>query len=114
MGLSGSTMPNAAAKKLVDEMIASNKVVVFSKTYCPYCDMAKAALNKTGLKDFLVIELDGRNDGDSIQDYLRTLSGIRSVPQLFVDKKFIADGSKTKAMQASGELVPILKNCGAL
>lgn len=72
-------MPNETAKKFVDEKIASNKVVVFSKTYCPYCTMAKEALNKTGLKDFLVIELDGRNDGDSIQDYLRTLSGIRSV-----------------------------------
>jgi glutaredoxin-related protein len=36
------------------------------------------------------------------------------VPQVFVDKKFIADGSKAKAMQKSGELVAILKKCDAL
>lgn len=47
------------AQKLVDEKIRSNKVVVFSKTYCPYCKMAKDVLNQTGVK-FDLLELDER------------------------------------------------------
>lgn len=27
--------------KLVQDSISGNKVVIFSKTYCPYCKMAK-------------------------------------------------------------------------
>lgn len=29
------------AAVFVKEAIANNKVVIFSKSYCPYCDMAK-------------------------------------------------------------------------
>lgn len=29
------------AAKFVSEAIAKDKVVIFSKTYCPYCTMAK-------------------------------------------------------------------------
>jgi thiol-disulfide isomerase/thioredoxin len=50
----------AEAKKLVDQYIADNKVVVFSKSYCPFCQMAKAALNETGVKYF-VLELEDRS-----------------------------------------------------
>lgn len=31
----------AMATKFVTEAIAKDKVVIFSKTYCPYCTMAK-------------------------------------------------------------------------
>jgi glutaredoxin 3 len=41
------------AQKIVDE----NAVVVFSKSYCPYCKATKALLNQKGAKYFLM-ELD--------------------------------------------------------
>lgn len=47
------------AQKLVDDRIREHKVVVFSKTYCPFCKMAKDALNKTGVK-YDLLELDER------------------------------------------------------
>ena len=47
------------AKAFVEEQI-KNPVVVFSKTYCPYCKMAKQAIRDAGLANFLVIELDQR------------------------------------------------------
>ena len=46
------------AKQLVDEKI-KQPVMVFSKTYCPFCKMAKEALNGTG-KPYDVCELDER------------------------------------------------------
>ena len=39
-----------AVKSFVDETISSHKVVVFSKTYCPYC-------TKVSLHDLLSIYL---------------------------------------------------------
>ena len=41
------------AKALVEEQIKNNKVMVFSKSYCPFCTMAKDALKAAGLKEVL-------------------------------------------------------------
>ncbi len=68
-----------AAKKFVDDCIQNNKVMVFSKSYCPYCDMAKQALREAGLKDFKVEELENRPDMAAIQDYLKSLTCSRTV-----------------------------------
>lgn len=91
------------AKVFVEAQIGSKKVVVFSKTYCPYCRMAKSALKDVGA-DFLCIELDDRDDGDAIQDVLKEMTGARSVPRVFIDKKCIGGGSETKALKDSGKL----------
>ena len=36
-----STRDGKSVKQWVDDSIKSKPVVVFSKTYCPFCDMAK-------------------------------------------------------------------------
>lgn len=67
------------SKAYVELQIKENKVVVFSKTYCPYCKKTKETLSSTGLKDYTLIELDQRDDGDEIQDILKGITGARSV-----------------------------------
>ncbi len=43
-------------------------MMVFSKPYCPYCKKAKAVFAKySALKQYKVVELDERQDGDAIQ-----------------------------------------------
>ena len=37
--------------KVVDELIHAHKVMVFSKTYCPYCVKAKNVLAKYKIND---------------------------------------------------------------
>ncbi|PIK39638.1 putative glutaredoxin-1 [Apostichopus japonicus] len=49
-------------KQFVDAQIKNNKVVVFSKSYCPYCTMAKSALSDAGLKEYTLIEIENRDD----------------------------------------------------
>ena len=46
------------AQEFVDEEI-KKPAVVFSKSYCPFCKMAKAVLNEVGAK-YTVHELDER------------------------------------------------------
>ena len=43
----------------VDRLIAENPVMVFSKSYCPYCTRAKQAISQQGVT-FKAIELDVR------------------------------------------------------
>ena len=69
----------AGKAEFVNLQVSSNKVVVFSKSYCPYCKKAKAALSGAGLKEYTLIELDERDDGDEIQDALLKITGARSV-----------------------------------
>ena len=77
-------MPSAEVKKLVDAKIAGKKVMVFSKTYCPYCTKAKKVFNAhlgkdLARDDYEVMEIENSPDCDQIQDYLRSLTGARSV-----------------------------------
>ena len=52
----------AMAKELVDAAVNDNKVAVFSKSYCPYCKMAKDTLTSAGLTDYYLLELDQRGN----------------------------------------------------
>ena len=61
------------AQAYVDDKVKNNKVMVFSKSYCPYCKMAKDALGSTGVK-YELVELDERGTvvqckGCSYKDY---------------------------------------------
>ena len=47
------------ASTFVDEAIAANKVVMFSKSSCPFCSKAKSALKSVGA-DFKVYEIERR------------------------------------------------------
>jgi len=101
------------AKVLVDQAIQRNKVMVFSKTYCPYCHKAKRALSSVlPTEKIVVMELDERADGGDIQDYLGELTGGRSVPRVFIDGDFIGGGDDTDALARSGKLQIMLKEKG--
>ncbi|KAL3927466.1 MAG: hypothetical protein SGBAC_013077 [Bacillariaceae sp.] len=61
-----------------------NGVVVFSKTYCPYCVNAKDDLSSIGIAP-IIVELDVRPDGEKIQAALQQMTGQRTVPSAWVN-----------------------------
>lgn len=65
--------------EFIKAQVKDNKVVVYSKTHCPFCKKAKDALKAAGLKDYLLVELDERDDGDEFQDALLKITEGRSV-----------------------------------
>ncbi|KZV35505.1 hypothetical protein F511_20562 [Dorcoceras hygrometricum] len=69
-------------------VIYSNKIAIFSKSYCPYSLRAKQIFSDLAENPF-VVELDLRDDGYVIQDVLSDLVGQRTVPQVFVNGKHI-------------------------
>ena len=52
-----SPITSMSAKQIVEDAIAGNKIVIFSKTYCPYCRRAKTLLTSdfAHLKDQIYI-----------------------------------------------------------
>lgn len=75
----------AGVKELVNSKIAENKVMVFSKTWCPYCGTAKGILKKyvsqgvISTKDIGVMEIDRSHDCGIIQNYLKKMTGAKTV-----------------------------------
>lgn len=61
--------------------MAQNCVVIFSKTSCPYCRMAKNVFNEIGAA-YKVIELDQHDDGRRLQEALAQMTGARTVRTL--------------------------------
>ncbi|XP_017785587.1 PREDICTED: glutaredoxin-C4-like isoform X2 [Nicrophorus vespilloides] len=88
---------------LVKEWINSDAVVIFSKTYCPYCKLAKDVFEKCQ-KKYTAIELDKRDDADEIQAILGELTGAKTVPRVFVKGECLGGGSDVKALYENGKL----------
>ncbi|KAF8838698.1 putative glutaredoxin [Paxillus ammoniavirescens] len=81
-------------KEFVEDKIKSHKIVVFSKTNCPYCKATKSYFaNNYPTEEVEVVELDTRDDGSAIQDYLLQKTGARSVPRTFINGQCIGGNS---------------------
>jgi len=96
----------------IQKMIKENPVMVFSKLTCQYCKMAKEVLNSSGV-DYVVEEIEEREDCDKLQDIFKQLTGARTVPRVFVNGKCIGGGSETYSLHNQGKLVPMLREAGA-
>ncbi|KAL3674731.1 hypothetical protein V7S43_000663 [Phytophthora oleae] len=97
-----------ASKASITDAIAKEKVLVFSKTHCPYCARVKGTLDVLDTK-FEVVELDTRDDGAEIQSLLLDITGQRTVPNVFINGKHIGGCDAVMALHAKSELVPMLE-----
>jgi len=92
------------AANIVKNFISQNSVFIFSKSYCPYCNGVKNLFTQLKVP-FNAVELDKRNDGDEIQDYLKVLTGGSTVPRVFIKGEFIGGHDvDTLAMHKAGKL----------
>jgi len=92
----------------ISSIISENKVVVFSKTYCPFCIATKQLFERMGV-DAKVIEFDKVADGDAMQAALSKLSGQRTVPNVFINGEHLGGNDDTHAAKRSGKLEEMLQ-----
>ncbi|KAJ6423911.1 hypothetical protein OIU84_024813 [Salix udensis] len=95
------------------ELVSTNSVVVFSKTFCPYCTKVKQLLNQLGAK-YIAVELDTEKDGNEIQSALLVWTGQRTVPNVFIGGNHIGGCDNTTGLHQEGKLVPLLTDAGAV
>ncbi|KAK4047246.1 Glutaredoxin [Microbotryomycetes sp. JL201] len=96
-----------SVKSAVEDKINNNHIVVFSKSYCPYCKRAKALLDSLG-EQYEAIELDLMDEGSDWQAYLADKTGQRTVPNIFIDGQGVGGSSDLQAKHDSGELKKLL------
>ncbi|CAN6238803.1 unnamed protein product [Urochloa humidicola] len=91
----------------VQNAIYSNRITIFSKTYCPYSMCAKRIFRDLK-EDPYVVELDLREDGRDIQSVLLDLVGRHTVPQVFVNGQHIGGSDDTVNALSNGQLEKLL------
>ena len=97
-----------AVKERIKELILGSAVVLFSKSYCPFCTKTKALFAEIGAQEVCSIELDKDNDGPAIQAALLEVTGQRTVPNIFVGGRHIGGNDDAQAKAASNELQTLL------
>ncbi|KAF5804811.1 putative thioredoxin-disulfide reductase [Helianthus annuus] len=97
----------ASSVDFVKKTVSSHPIVIFSKSYCPYCKRAKGVFKELNVKPY-VLELDEREDGSKIQDALSEMVGRRTVPQVFINGKHLGGSDDTVEAYQSGELAKLL------
>ena len=98
----------SALEDSIKSTIGGSKVVMYSKSYCPFCIKTKDLLGSIGA-EYSAIELDLMDGGAELQDALAGFSGQRTVPNVFIDGKHIGGCDDTFKLFESGELEKLLK-----
>ncbi len=81
------------------------KVLVYSSAHCGYCVQAKHLLDEKGVAyDEIRVDLDSAE-----REKMMTLSGQRTVPQIFINDKPIGGFTDLAQLARSGELDALLK-----
>ncbi|CAA7055264.1 unnamed protein product [Microthlaspi erraticum] len=101
------------AMQKAKDLVSNNAVVVFSKSFCPYCVRVKDLLKQLGAK-FIAVELDKESDGSKIQSALAEWTGQRTVPNVFIGGKHIGGCDSTTNLHKNGKLVTLLTEAGAI
>ncbi|CAO3645581.1 unnamed protein product [Mucor hiemalis] len=98
-------------RDLVKKTISENKVILFSKSYCPYCIRAKDLFDDINV-DYKALELNDHKDGEAIQQVLAELTKQKTVPNLFINQQHIGGYDALQAAYSSGKLEKVLKDAG--
>lgn len=100
----------------IQSLIKSARVIVFSKTYCPYCTKVKGLFDELGVEyravelDEGAIEVEGKQyPGDELQGSIAKTYNHRTVPAVFVNGTFVGGCDDTFAARKSGKLAELLK-----
>jgi glutaredoxin 3 len=124
--ISSAVNPSSVKKALSTEdpaafikrTVAENDIVIFSKSYCPFCRKTKEKfeqiLKSRGDADQLslvVIELDLVGDeGRRIQESLLEITGQRTVPNVFVAGKHVGGNDMVQKWAGKGKIDEMLNN----
>lgn len=82
------------------------KVVMYCTAVCPYCVAAERLLKSRGVSEIEKIRVD--LDPSRMDEMIERSGGRRTVPQVFVGDTHVGGFDDTSALDAAGELVPLL------
>ena len=82
-------------------MSTTPEITVYSTGWCPYCERARALLERKGLP-FREIKVD--EDPAERQAMLTRSGGRRTVPQIFIGERHVGGFDELYALEKAGKL----------
>ncbi|HEY7928986.1 MAG TPA: glutaredoxin 3 [Steroidobacteraceae bacterium] len=79
-------------------------VLMYSKSWCPYCERAKALLRHKGVS---FEEVDIETQPERREEMIQR-SGRRTVPQIFIGERHVGGSDDLFGLEASGRLDRLL------
>ncbi|GIX15940.1 MAG: glutaredoxin-3 [Rhodothalassiaceae bacterium] len=86
------------------------EVVIYTKSYCPYCRRAKALLRDKGVA---FTEMDVEHDAARFAEMVARAGGRRTVPQIFIGGRHVGGCDDLLAAEGRGDLDRWLKEAAA-
>ncbi len=80
-------------------------IEIYTKFTCGYCAAAKRLLNKKGVT---FTEVDLLRHPEKRAEMISRAGGRWTVPQIFIDDKYVGDCDELYALDAAGRLDPLL------
>ncbi|KAG0221794.1 hypothetical protein BGX31_009557 [Mortierella sp. GBA43] len=111
-GFESQGPPLVALEKRLQKLIDDNRIMVFSKSYCPYSAAAKKLLHSY-TNDLQVLEVDLEDHSAEIKAILTKIAGGHSTfPSIFFKGESIGGRDNLQALDDAGRLQPRLKALG--
>jgi len=94
----------------VKNTIKKHKLVIFSKTYCQYSKLAKKILSLYNVKSIKIVELDKLSGYKmaSVQNDLKKITKQSTVPQVFLNGKYLGNCENIVNFEINGHLKNLL------
>ncbi|XP_040850856.1 thioredoxin reductase 3 isoform X3 [Ochotona curzoniae] len=112
----GTSRPSAEAReelrRRLQDLIEGNRVMIFSKSYCPHSTRVKELFSSLGV-DYNILELDQLDDGANVQEMLLEITNQKTVPNIFVNKVHMGGCDRTLQAHKNGLLQKILQEDSA-
>jgi glutaredoxin 3 len=86
-------------------MKMTKKIIIYTKSYCPYCVKAKQLLKN---KNISFTEIDITDNQSLIEEMLLKSAGRKSVPQIFIDDFSVGGCDDLYALNDKGDLDKML------
>lgn len=84
-----------------------NDVVIWSKSTCPYCIIAKDIFKRLN-QHYTAVEIDKRADKEELIKVLEKHTGCKYVPKVYIKGKYIGGTKTIKIMKDNGLLQELL------
>lgn len=107
---SGAVQKTGSARNYVLNKIHSYPLVMFAKSWCPYCTRAKQVIESVGrtISDYRGINITNIDQmeafGEAMHQALKRLTGSRTVPYIYIGGRYVGGCSEVTQLKESGEL----------
>lgn len=83
----------------------SAKILMYATGVCPYCIRAEQLLRRKGVTDIEKVRIDLE---PARRDEMMRITGLRTVPQIFINDRHIGGCDELYALDRAGGLDPLL------